>query len=171
MNTTEKYTNGLQISLDYKHLIMNVGDHTGWSLHLPGGTIDTMQLRIVWTNVPSQIICTEPYTVWYPFSQLCSNTSTPMIYPGMPPVITGDNNRIFTNKTWYTTNGLLMTSTNEGNHTMEILLTIYPGTPRTVKYKLVNKFGWDLGQQTWDSFIALPTYDPGAIINVTNNFE
>ncbi|OHD55830.1 MAG: hypothetical protein A2Y33_14450 [Spirochaetes bacterium GWF1_51_8] len=172
-NTPDQYINGTTIYSDYKRLYMNVGDHTGWSLHLSGGIIEAMQVRIVWTNVPSVIACTTPSTFWYPFAKLCSNSSTLMITPNMPPVITGDRIQIFTNGTWNsgTFNGLEITEMNVTNHTMEILLNLTPGTPRTIKYKFVNKYGWDWGEQSWDSFIALPTYNPGYIIGITNNFE
>lgn len=170
---------GITLSICRRRVMIDVGEHFGWSLHLVGGTTATIDLKMVWTNVPHYIFANErresnstvywDYSVWDIVAQTFSNTITHEVKSNAYPVITGDRCILSTNNNtnWAPEYGLplsLILGPGSNNNVLTLDLTLPPGAFRSMRYKVADTLGWNYGCQTADYFIGLPTEYSGTFV-------
>ncbi len=177
LSQTETKQSGMYFSPDKKRVIYYIGEHSGWGLHLPGGTLESQTIQLIWTNIPAFIdlgtkqVITNGITnscdfAWWPLDNIVSNLTFSTVSNSAFPVVCGNNSTVFGGYWNPTTGGIRLTNLNKAAKSASVIFNVPPGQLRFLKCKFVNIFGWDWGWQSWDSFIPVPTVSFSGVTNV-----
>jgi hypothetical protein len=172
--------NGAIISVCRRRILINVGAHFGWSLHLVGGTMEPMNIMIIITNVPnymypykvrvSNLITNLDASRWDVWTHSFTNYVTHEFWADAYPVIVGDKPYLYTNDYldgyWDTTRGTPMAYNSISNMLFLVISNLPSGYERGIKFKAVNTLGWDCGDMDGDRFIGLPTHSTNTVVRV-----
>lgn len=153
---------GFTISVNGKIVMVDLWAVGDWSVQVPGNTTDTVNLTIIWHNIPIPRIKTYDSGTWkwYVDQQIVVSGDDATTNTGAVPVITGSQGWMHVDgtSTWNPGQGTPVEIFNvtSSNCDAKVTLTVPAGSPRNAEFKLANKIGWEHGEEGANQFLALP---------------